>query len=137
MGGLLGVANVSKNGLMQKNVYASRFRSKEVGVGKVVSFIVPRYTRGVLNVTAVSTQNTIFFTDSAFLVDMNSGKPYAYNIENYTVKYRMESQYTTIYMKFNSGSAVNIYLQHSDILPDQFIMDIEILDNFPSDVVSL
>lgn len=119
-------------------MYASKFRSASVDYGKVVSFIIPRYTRGALKVITVTTQNSVLFAETTFIVDMNTGKLKGYNIDSKaTVMYKMESQYDIIYMKFNTSSANNVYLQYMETIADNFIKPISILDEFPSDAVGI
>lgn len=138
MGGLIGVVTESKNGLFSKNMYASKFRSASVDYGKVVSFIIPRYTRGALKVITVTTQNLVSFAETTFIVDMNTGKLKGYNIDtNAIIRYKMESQYDIIYMKFNASSPNNVYLQYMETIADDFIKPISILDEFPSDAVEI
>ena len=127
VGGLLGIADKNKNGLLSKNIYASKFRSISVDNSKIVSFYVPRYTRGVINVLAVSTQNNIFYKEFKFIVDMNTGD----------IRYKIESQDAMIYMKLSDRSTVNYYYQYAEILADGQIVDAAVLDDFPSDAISL
>lgn len=136
VGGLIGIADKNKNGLLSKNIYASKFRSISAGNSKIVSFYVPRYTRGVINVLAVSTQNTIFYKEFKFIVDMNTGKPSLYG-DSGDIRYKIESQGAMIYMKLSDYSTVNYYYQYAEILGDAHIVDAAVLDDFPSDAVSL
>lgn len=136
MGGLLGIADKNKNGLLSKNIYASKFRSISVDSSKIVSFYVPRYTRGVINVLAVSTQNNIFYKEFKFIVDMNTGKPSLYGDSGGDIRYKIESQDAMIYMKLSDRSTVNYYYQYAEILADGQIVDAAVLDDFPSDAIS-
>lgn len=137
VGGLLGIADKNKNGLLSKNIYASKFRSISVDNSKIVSFYVPRYTRGVINVLAVSTQNNIFYKEFKFIVDMNTGKPSLYGDSGGDIRYKIESLDAMIYMKLSDRSTVNYYYQYAEILGDGQIVDAAVLDDFPSDAVSL